>query len=91
MPDQKIEEFRELAESAVVAPDPHVLLQRGQTRRRRRQLTPVVAVAAVVAVVLGMSATGGDPRTDEQPAGQPSQSAPTERPEQPGHVGFPRW
>ena len=77
MPDQKIEEFRELAESAVVAPDPEVLLQRGRARRRRRQLAPVVAVAAVTAAVLAISATGGDPRTDEQPAGRPSQSAPT--------------
>ena len=73
MSDQKISEFRERAQMAVAAPDPDLLLQRGRALRRRRQLVPVVALAACAALGIGLLASGGDgARTDEPPVDQPT-------------------
>ena len=73
MSDQKIREFRERAQTAVTAPDPDLLLYRGRALRRRRQLAPIVAVAACAAIGIGFLASGGgDARTDQQPIDQPT-------------------
>lgn len=68
MSDQKITEFRERAEVGVPLPDPNLLLERGRALRRRRQLVPVVAVAAGAVLVFAVfSMRGGDARTDPLP------------------------
>ena len=67
MSDQRITEFRERAEVGVPLPDPNLLLERGRALRRRRQLVPVVAVAAAVLVLGVFSVRGGDARTDPLP------------------------
>ena len=69
MSEQKFAEFRERAEFVVTPADPDTLLKRGRALRRRRQLAPVVAVAAIAAVGYGIFALGGgdDARTDDLP------------------------
>ena len=69
MADQKIQEFRARAESAIAPADPDLLLHRGRALRRRRQLAPVAALAAVAALGIAVLAPeGGGPRTDNPPA-----------------------
>jgi hypothetical protein len=76
MPDEKISEFRERAQAAVAAPDPGALLRRGQSLRRRRQLAPVAAVAALAVIGVGFLEIGDrDARTDPPPAGRPTPTA----------------
>ncbi len=67
MSEQKISEFRERAQLAVAAPDPDLLLQRGRALRRRRQLVPVVALAACAAIGIGLLASGGGGLRNDQP------------------------
>ena len=79
MSEQKFAEFRERAAFVVTPADPDTLLKRGRARRRRRQLAPVVAVAAIAALGYGILASGGDDgaRTDDlPPVAPPSTSAP---------------
>jgi hypothetical protein len=79
MSEQKFAEFRERAEFVVTPADPDALLKRGRALRRRRQLAPVVAVAAITAVGFGIFASGGDDVRNEQPADTPSET-PSETP-----------
>jgi hypothetical protein len=73
MSDHKISEFRERAQAAVTAPDADLLLYRGRALRRRRQLAPVVAVAACAVIGIGFLVFGGgDARTGQQPIDQPT-------------------
>jgi hypothetical protein len=73
MSEQKIGEFRERAQAAVPAADPDQLLRRGRTLRHRRQLAPVVALAACAAIGIALLAPDGrDTRSDVPPAGQPT-------------------
>ena len=79
MSEQKFAEFRQRAEFGVTPADPDTLLQRGRALRRRRQLAPIVAVAAIAAVGYGIFAFGGGDgaRTDDlPPVAPPSTSAP---------------
>ncbi|HEX5970120.1 MAG TPA: hypothetical protein VFY88_16705 [Intrasporangium sp.] len=70
MSDQKITEFRERAELGVRPMDPDRLLERGRALRRRRQLAPVAALAAAVAVGYGVYTSIPDPAPSQTPAGQ---------------------
>jgi hypothetical protein len=74
MSDQKIAEFRERAEGGVTPPEPGLLLERGRALRRRRQLAPVVAVAATAAVAFGLFTIRGDVQSDPPPANQVTES-----------------
>jgi hypothetical protein len=72
MSDQKVAEFLELAEQSVVPANPDLLLQRGRSLRRRRQLAPVVAVAAAAVLGIGFMVMGGDSNSDRQPSQNPT-------------------
>jgi hypothetical protein len=73
MSEQKIAEFRERATTMVAPADPDQLLERGRALRRRRQLAPVVALAACAAVAIGIvTSGGGDSRSEAPPVGTPT-------------------
>jgi len=76
MSDQKIAEFRERAVDMVAPLDPDELLARGRTLRRNRRIAPVAALAACLAMVLGISTivTNTD-RGDVPPADPPEKPA----------------
>jgi hypothetical protein len=74
MSDQKITEFRERALVAITPPDPDQLLQRGRELRRRRQLGPVVAVAATAAAAFALFTGHGDDQSDPPPTTRVAQS-----------------
>jgi hypothetical protein len=86
MSEQKVTEFRERALVAVTPPDPDQLLERGRVLRRRRQLAPVVAVAATAAVAFGLLTVRGNDQSEPSPATEVTQS-PDSKPPLLGGIG----
>ena len=82
MSEQKFAEFRERAEHVVTPANPDRLLKRGRALRRRRHVTPVVAVAAIAALGYGILTAGGDDgaRTDDLPPVAPPSTPATPAP-----------